>query len=48
MTNKMPGRIGDSPIIGPGTWAENNVCGVSATGHGEFFRLMWQMKYASN
>ena len=37
MTNKMPGRIGDSPIIGAGTWAENNVCGVSATGHGEFF-----------
>jgi beta-aspartyl-peptidase (threonine type) len=33
----MPGRIGDSPIIGAGTWAENNVCGVSATGHGEFF-----------
>ena len=37
MTNKMPGRIGNSPIIGAGTWAENNVCGVSATGHGEFF-----------
>ena len=37
MTNKMPGRIGDSPIIGAGTWAENNICGVSATGHGEFF-----------
>ena len=37
MTNKMPGRIGDSPIIGAGTWAENNVCGVSATGHGEYF-----------
>ena len=37
MTNKMPGRIGASPIIGAGTWAENNVCGVSATGHGEFF-----------
>ena len=37
MTNKMPGRIGDSPIIGAGTWAENDVCGVSATGHGEFF-----------
>ena len=37
MTNKMPGRIGDSPIIGAGTWAENDVCGVSGTGHGEFF-----------
>ena len=37
MTNKMPGRIGDSPIIGAGTWAENGVCGVSGTGHGEYF-----------
>ena len=37
MTNKMPGRVGDSPIIGSGTWAQNNVCGVSSTGHGEFF-----------
>ena len=37
MTNKKPGRIGDSPIIGAGTWAENNVCGVSGTGHGEYF-----------
>ena len=37
MTNKKPGRIGDSPIIGAGTWAENDVCGVSGTGHGEYF-----------
>ncbi len=37
MTNKLPGRIGDSPIIGAGTWAQNNVCGVSGTGHGEYF-----------
>ena len=37
MTNKMPERVGDSPIIGSGTWAQNNVCGVSSTGHGEFF-----------
>ena len=37
MTNKMPGRVGDTPIIGSGTWAQNNVCGVSSTGHGEFF-----------
>lgn len=37
MTNKKPGRIGDSPIIGAGTWAENGVCGVSGTGHGEYF-----------
>ena len=37
MSNKLPGRIGDSPIIGAGTWAQNNVCGVSGTGHGEYF-----------
>ena len=35
-TGKMPGRVGDSPIIGAGTWADNR-CAVSATGHGEFF-----------
>ena len=37
MTLKMWGRIGDSPVIGAGTYADNNSCGVSATGHGEFF-----------
>jgi len=37
MTNKRYGRIGDSPIIGAGTYANNNTCAVSATGHGEFF-----------
>lgn len=37
MTNKRFGRIGDSPIIGAGTYADNNACGISATGHGEFF-----------
>ena len=37
MTNKMPGRVGDSPIIGSGTWAQNGVCVVSSTGHGEYF-----------
>ena len=37
MTNKAPGRVGDSPIIGAGTWVENNSCGISATGHGEYF-----------
>jgi beta-aspartyl-peptidase (threonine type) len=36
-TNKMPGRIGDSPIIGAGTYADDRSCAVSATGHGEFF-----------
>jgi L-asparaginase / beta-aspartyl-peptidase len=37
MTNKRPGRVGDSPIIGAGTYARNGVCAVSATGHGEYF-----------
>lgn len=37
MTNKRYGRIGDSPIIGAGTYADNNTCGVSGTGHGEYF-----------
>ncbi len=37
MTNKRFGRVGDSPIIGAGTYAENNCCGISATGHGEYF-----------
>lgn len=37
MTNKKYGRIGDSPIIGAGTYANNETCAVSATGHGEFF-----------
>lgn len=37
MTNKRYGRVGDAPIIGAGTYANNNTCAVSATGHGEFF-----------
>lgn len=37
MTNKRFGRIGDSPIIGHGNYANNNSCAVSGTGHGEFF-----------
>jgi beta-aspartyl-peptidase (threonine type) len=37
MTGKKWGRIGDSPIIGAGTYAANDCCAVSATGHGEFF-----------
>jgi beta-aspartyl-peptidase (threonine type) len=37
MTVKLPGRVGDSPIIGAGTYADNRSCAVSATGHGEFF-----------
>lgn len=37
MTNKRFGRVGDSPIIGAGTWADNDSCAVSATGDGEYF-----------
>lgn len=37
MTNKRYGRVGDAPIIGAGTYANNTTCAVSATGHGEFF-----------
>lgn len=37
MTGKIPGRVGDSPIIGAGTYADNATCAVSASGHGEFF-----------
>jgi beta-aspartyl-peptidase (threonine type) len=36
-TNKMPGRLGDSPIIGAGTYANNLTCAVSCTGDGEYF-----------
>ena len=37
MTGKSPGRVGDSPVIGAGTWADNETCAISATGHGEIF-----------
>src|SRR5439155_4395587 len=37
MTGKTPGRVGDTPMIGAGTYADNATCAVSATGHGEFF-----------
>lgn len=37
MTNKRYGRIGDSPVIGAGTYADNNTCAVSCTGHGEYY-----------
>jgi beta-aspartyl-peptidase (threonine type) len=36
-TNKLAGRIGDSPVIGAGTYADNDTCAVSATGDGDFF-----------
>lgn len=37
MTNKKWGRIGDSPVIGAGTYANNRTCGFSGTGHGEYY-----------
>lgn len=52
MTNKMFGRIGDSPIIGAGTYADNETAAISCTGHGEFFirysvshEIVAQIKY---
>jgi beta-aspartyl-peptidase (threonine type) len=52
MTNKMHGRLGDSPIIGAGTYADNEAAAISCTGHGEFFirysvshEIVAQMKY---
>lgn len=40
MTGKRPGRIGDCPVFGAGTWADNATCAVSATGNGEYF-IRW-------
>lgn len=37
MTNKSWGRVGDSPLIGAGTYANNSTCAISCTGHGEYF-----------
>lgn len=37
MVNKRPGRVGDTPILGAGTWAWSRTCAVSGTGHGESF-----------
>lgn len=52
MTNKMAGRVGDSPIIGAGTYADNEAAAISCTGHGEFFirysvshEIVAQIKY---
>ena len=39
MTNKKFGRVGDTPIIGAGNYADNATCAASCTGHGEFFML---------
>jgi beta-aspartyl-peptidase (threonine type) len=37
MNGKRPGRVGDSPVIGAGCYADNHSCAVSTTGHGEWF-----------
>jgi len=54
LAGKLPGRVGDSPLIGSGTYAEKDVCAVSCTGHGEFFirnavayDVAARMKYAN-
>ncbi len=54
MTNKLYGRIGDTPIIGAGNYADNKTCAVSCTGHGEYFMrsvtaydVACRMKYAN-
>lgn len=44
MTNKRYNRVGDSPIIGAGTYANNSTCAVSATGHGEYF-IRWTVAH---
>jgi beta-aspartyl-peptidase (threonine type) len=44
MPNKKYNRVGDAPIIGAGTYANNNTCAVSATGHGEFF-IRWTVAH---
>jgi beta-aspartyl-peptidase (threonine type) len=44
MPNKQYNRIGDAPIIGAGTYANNNTCAVSATGHGEYF-IRWTVAH---
>ena len=44
MSDKRWGRIGDSPVIGAGTYANNATCAVSCTGHGEFF-IRWAVAH---
>jgi len=45
---KMPGRVGDSPIIGAGTYASNQSCAVSATGSGEYSRTVRRLLMSSS
>lgn len=48
LTDKLPGRLGDSPVIGAGTYACDATCAISATGHGEYFmRLVFAHRIAS-
>jgi len=44
MPDKKYNRVGDAPIIGAGTYANNNTCAVSATGHGEYF-IRWTVAH---
>jgi beta-aspartyl-peptidase (threonine type) len=44
MDNKRYNRIGDTPIIGAGTYANNATCAISATGHGEYF-IRWTVAH---
>jgi L-asparaginase / beta-aspartyl-peptidase len=48
MTNKRYGRVGDAPIIGAGTYANNNTCAISGTGWGEFFIRLVMAKSVSD
>jgi L-asparaginase / beta-aspartyl-peptidase len=48
MTNKRYGRIGDAPIIGAGTYADNNTCAISCTGWGEYFIRLVMAKSISD
>lgn len=48
MTNKRYGRIGDAPIIGSGTYADNNTCAISCTGWGEYFIRLSMAKAVSD
>ena len=47
MTAKTPGRVGDSPVIGAGTWADDATAALSATGHGEYF-IRWAVGHETD
>jgi beta-aspartyl-peptidase (threonine type) len=47
IVNQLPGRVGDTPVVGAGTWADNAVCALSATGKGdEFARVAFARRVA--